>query len=308
MVMGVSLIFFIQWLFLGDLRSALIVVGHHPLRAAVRRGHPGAVGRVGEPAVDGRDRLRHHRRCDRDHGREHLPPSRRRQPGQWPRSAAGARRRHDRQVATIYLASSEVTQAIFFAATIIIAGFLPLFTLSGVEGHIFGPMAKTYAYALSGGLLATFTVSPALAALLLPEKVSETETIVVRGAAAGLRRRSIEVVLAHRGLTLARRRRAGRHRRPGRRARSGSSSCPSSRKATSGCAPRCRPRCRSTRATATSTACAASSRASPRSRPSISQHGRPDDGTDPRRLLQRRVLRAAEADASSGAAASTRKA
>ena len=85
------------------------------------------------------------------------------------------------KIATIYHASSEVTQAIFFSATIIIAGFLPLFTLSGVEGHIFGPMAKTYAYALSGGLLATFTVSPALAALLLPEKVSETETIVVRG-------------------------------------------------------------------------------------------------------------------------------
>ena len=66
------------------------------------------------------------------------------------------------KLATIYRASTEVTQAIFFSATIIIAGFLPLFTLSGVEGHIFGPMAQTYAYALSGGLLATFTVSPAL--------------------------------------------------------------------------------------------------------------------------------------------------
>ena len=78
----------------------------------------------------------------------------------------GARRRRAGSAAswpTIYHASGEVTQAIFFSATIIIAGFLPLFTLSGVEGHIFGPMAKTYAYALSGGLLATFTVSPALA-------------------------------------------------------------------------------------------------------------------------------------------------
>ena len=49
-------------------------------------------------------------------------------------------------------------RSIFFAAAIIIAGFIPLFTLSGVEGHIFGPMAKTYAYALAGGLIATFTV------------------------------------------------------------------------------------------------------------------------------------------------------
>ena len=55
-----------------------------------------------------------------------------------------------------------MTQAIFFSATIIIAGFLPLFTLTGVEGHIFGPMAKTYAYALSGGLLATFTLARVL--------------------------------------------------------------------------------------------------------------------------------------------------
>src|SRR5262249_43178405 len=49
-----------------------------------------------------------------------------------------------------------------------------------VEGHIFGPMAKTYAYALAGGLIATFTVTPALCALLLPEHVRETETFVVR--------------------------------------------------------------------------------------------------------------------------------
>jgi Cu/Ag efflux pump CusA len=77
-------------------------------------------------------------------------------------------------------AATEVSQAIFFAAAIIIAGFVPLFTLSGIEGHIFGPMAKTYAYAIAGGLIATFTVSPALSALLLPNRFEETETAVVR--------------------------------------------------------------------------------------------------------------------------------
>src|ERR1700738_2060330 len=40
-------------------------------------------------------------------------------------------------------------------------------------------MAKSYAFALAGGLLATFTVSPALSALLLPEVVEEKETAVV---------------------------------------------------------------------------------------------------------------------------------
>ncbi|MBL7309559.1 efflux RND transporter permease subunit, partial [Escherichia coli] len=49
-----------------------------------------------------------------------------------------------------------------------------------VEGHIFGPMAKTYAYALIGGLLATFTVSPALSALILPKKLEERDTLIVR--------------------------------------------------------------------------------------------------------------------------------
>ena len=73
-----------------------------------------------------------------------------------------------------------MNKSIFFSAAIIIAGFVPLFTLSGVEGHIFGPMAQTYAYALAGGLLATFTISPALSALLLPDRVAETETVVVR--------------------------------------------------------------------------------------------------------------------------------
>jgi len=102
---------------------------------------------------------------------------------------------------TILRSASEVNQAIFFAAGIIIAGFVPLFTLSGVEGHIFGPMAKTYAYAIAGGLIATFTISPALSALLLPERVSETETLIVRGL-----RRVYEPVLdfavANRILTL----------------------------------------------------------------------------------------------------------
>src|SRR4029077_12897168 len=80
----------------------------------------------------------------------------------------------------VFLAGTTVSRSIFFAAGIIIAGFIPLFTLSGVEGHIFGPMGKTYAYALAGGLLATFTVTPALSALILPEHVHETETLVVR--------------------------------------------------------------------------------------------------------------------------------
>ena len=52
--------------------------------------------------------------------------------------------------------------------------------MQGVEGQIFGPMSRTYAYALLGAVIATFTVTPVMSSLLLPEKVDEVETIVVR--------------------------------------------------------------------------------------------------------------------------------
>ena len=63
---------------------------------------------------------------------------------------------------------------------ITIAAFLPLFTMQGVEGQIFGPMARTYAYALLGAIIATFTVTPVMSSILLPERVNEVETFLVR--------------------------------------------------------------------------------------------------------------------------------
>jgi Cu/Ag efflux pump CusA len=82
----------------------------------------------------------------------------------------------------------EVDKAILFSVIITIAAFLPLFTMQGVEGQIFGPMARTYAYALLGAVIATFTVTPVLASILLPEHVSEVETFVVRAIRAVYRR------------------------------------------------------------------------------------------------------------------------
>jgi cobalt-zinc-cadmium resistance protein CzcA len=60
------------------------------------------------------------------------------------------------------------------------AAFVPLFTMQGVEGQIFGPMARTYGYALAGALIATFTVTPVLTHFLLPESLKEHETLIVR--------------------------------------------------------------------------------------------------------------------------------
>ena len=62
----------------------------------------------------------------------------------------------------ILVAAVEVDKPIFFSVVITIAAFLPLFTMQGVEGQIFGPMARTYAYALIGAVIATFTITPVL--------------------------------------------------------------------------------------------------------------------------------------------------
>ncbi|PWU12780.1 MAG: CusA/CzcA family heavy metal efflux RND transporter [Verrucomicrobia bacterium] len=80
----------------------------------------------------------------------------------------------------IFISAIQVDKAIFFSALITVAAFVPLFTMQGVEGQIFGPMARTYAYALFGALFAALTVTPVLASFFLPEDLKEAETIIVR--------------------------------------------------------------------------------------------------------------------------------
>jgi cobalt-zinc-cadmium resistance protein CzcA len=174
---GVVLIFVLQWLFLGNLRSALIVSLTIPFALSVAilvlilQGESanllslGALdfGLVVDAAVIMVEAI-FRRMVDRSHaigiGRVHASTASR--------------------FSAILHASTDVSRGIFFAAAIIIASFLPLFTLTGIEGHIFGPMAKTYAYAIAGGLVAAFTISPALSALLLPDRLEEVDTWVVR--------------------------------------------------------------------------------------------------------------------------------
>jgi heavy metal efflux system protein len=185
MIFGIVLIFLLQWLFLGNLRSAVIVATTIPfalffaITMLVLRGESANLLSVGAIdfglVVDATVIM-----VENIYRRLAQPPERRfaRSPIlERIRPIAGFRGKF----ATIANAATEVNQAIFFSAAIIVAGFVPLFTMSGVEGHIFGPMAKTYAYAIAGGLIATFTVTPALSAILLPERVSEVETFLMRG-------------------------------------------------------------------------------------------------------------------------------
>ena len=200
MLLGMVLVFLLQWLSLGNLRSAIIVAATIPFALffavgmLVIRGDSanllsvGAVdfGLIVDATVIMVENIYRHL--------AQLPvgTARRRRPGRW--KIAG-------ELAIIFDAAREVSRSIFFAAAIIIAGFVPLFTLSGVEGHIFAPMSKTYAYAIAGGLLATFTVTPALSAFLLPGRVEDAETWVIR-ALRQIYRPILELSLANRTLTL----------------------------------------------------------------------------------------------------------
>jgi cobalt-zinc-cadmium resistance protein CzcA len=80
----------------------------------------------------------------------------------------------------IMRAAREVGRPIFFATTIIVVAFIPLFTMTGVPGKIFAPMSLTYGFALSGALLMAFTLAPALCTLLLNGPINEKDTVLVR--------------------------------------------------------------------------------------------------------------------------------
>jgi heavy metal efflux system protein len=206
MIAGIVLIFLLQWAFLGNLRSAVIVAMTIPFALSfaiglmVLRGESanllsvGAIdfGLVVDATVIMVENIYRHLA----EASAHL--------GQGPSALHRMRVRSGFRGKTgiISVAAAEVSQSIFFAAAIIIAGFVPLFTLSGIEGHIFGPMAKTYAYAIAGGLIATFTIAPALSLLLFDVKAEPRETLVVRC----LRRvyePALEFVLANRIITFA---------------------------------------------------------------------------------------------------------
>jgi cobalt-zinc-cadmium resistance protein CzcA len=81
----------------------------------------------------------------------------------------------------ILAACGEVTKSLFFATLIMVCALLPLFTMKGPEGQIFGPMADTYAFALAGALILALTVSPVLCLLLMRNLKPSRDNFFVRG-------------------------------------------------------------------------------------------------------------------------------
>ena len=77
-------------------------------------------------------------------------------------------------------ASYEIERALFFSTLIIVCAFIPLFSMTGPEGALFGPMANTYAFAICGALTLAVTLTPVLCSFLFVNKKEEKETFVDR--------------------------------------------------------------------------------------------------------------------------------
>ncbi len=201
LIFGCLLVFLIQWIFLGDLRSAIIVSANIPFALffaiiiLVLQGEDanllslGAVdfGIIVDSAVIMMENIYRNFQSDNAHRQtllQHLSE------GYWgpdPTSAHAhttSSKKWTERLRVIFVSALQVDKAVFFTAAITVTAFVPLFTMQGVEGQIFGPMARTYGYALAGALLSTFAVTPVLASLLLPKQIEETETRIVRALRA----------------------------------------------------------------------------------------------------------------------------
>ncbi len=77
-------------------------------------------------------------------------------------------------------ASNEIERALLFSTLIIVCAFIPLFSMTGPEGALFGPMANTYAFAICGALTLAVTLTPVLCSYLFQNKKEEKETIIDR--------------------------------------------------------------------------------------------------------------------------------
>jgi cobalt-zinc-cadmium resistance protein CzcA len=217
LVFGCLLVFFIQWIFLGDLRSALVVGINIPfallfaiILLVIQHEDAnllsvGAVdfGIIIDSAVIMVENIFRTLQLPKDRRDKLLDDLASGQLGSNPTAAHSIDTKvtWTNRLRLYYISALQVDRAILFSAAIMVAAFVPLFTMQGVEGQIFGPMARTYAYALAGAVIATFTVTPVLLSVILPENVTEIETLPVR-----LLRRAyspgLKFALGHRRLTV----------------------------------------------------------------------------------------------------------
>ncbi len=81
----------------------------------------------------------------------------------------------------VLAASKQVATPMFFGVLIITIVYLPILTLTGIEGKMFRPMAVTVIFALAGALLLALTVMPAMCSFFLGGAVAEKENFIITG-------------------------------------------------------------------------------------------------------------------------------
>jgi len=99
-------------------------------------------------------------------------------------------------------AAHEVQRPVFFARGIIIASYLPIFTLQAVEGRLFKPMAWTVTFALIGALVFAIIVAPVMASMVFPKGAKEWENPLLHWLTRRYRV-AVRAAIEHRNLTLA---------------------------------------------------------------------------------------------------------
>jgi cobalt-zinc-cadmium resistance protein CzcA len=100
----------------------------------------------------------------------------------------------------IVAAAAEVDRPIFYAVAVIVAGFLPIYALAGPSGRLFKPMADTMIFALVGALVLTLTLLPVLCSWAMRKGVRERRNVVFE-AMKSIYTVGLDFCLAHPWLT-----------------------------------------------------------------------------------------------------------
>ena len=101
----------------------------------------------------------------------------------------------------IRVAAHEVQRPVFYAIGIIITSYLPIFTLQRVEGKLFKPMAWTVAFALLGALIFSMAVAPALASLLFRKGARQWQNPLMHFLTTRYRK-DVHWAIGHRWITI----------------------------------------------------------------------------------------------------------
>ena len=190
LIEGIILVIVILFLFLGDVRSSLIVVGTLILTPAITfmtmnyygisanlmslGGLAIAIGLMVDGSVVVVENAFHHL----------------------------GHRKDESRIRVVFEAASEVATPVLFGVGIIILVFLPLMTLEGMEGKMFAPMAYTIAIALFVSLVLSLTLTPALSSYVLKGgsgedtrfiRVMKTPYIKLLNAAVGNPKKTVAI-------------------------------------------------------------------------------------------------------------------